>query len=56
LENICISGTDPFDADPFDRPARLLLNFLTQKNGRPASQQRLEDLDAPVILQFLDDL
>jgi len=35
---------------------RLLLNFVTQKNGRPASQQRLEDLDAPVILQFLDHL
>ena len=35
---------------------RLLLNFLTQKNGRPASQQRLEDLDAPLILEFLDHL
>jgi integrase/recombinase XerD len=35
---------------------RLLLNFATQKNARPASQQRLEDLDAPFILQFLDHL
>jgi integrase/recombinase XerD len=35
---------------------RLLLNFATQKNGRPASQQRLEDLDAPFILEFLDHL
>lgn len=35
---------------------RLLLNFVSQKNGRAASQQRLEDLDAPVILQFLDHI
>jgi integrase/recombinase XerD len=35
---------------------RLLLNFVTQINGRPASQQRFEDVDAPVILQFLDHL
>jgi site-specific recombinase XerD len=35
---------------------RLGLDFIQKKTGRPASQQMLEDWDAPNILRFLDYL
>lgn len=35
---------------------RLFLNFLHRRHGTPPSKLRLEHLDAPIVLAFLDEL